>query len=159
MFRIADYKAPEPGMTSCSKVKTNNPYAHDIAELMGMKVEAYFDLGGIRILLSDERYKNIERDVQVGKLPNTRFLSLTELGYDSHGVQIDLACITDDGSSIVWIKRWVTTSITIETNSGVVHVMNQQVVGFVRRRTPLLIIGQEGCRLCGYKNIEEQDAE
>ena len=37
--------------------------------------------------------------------------------------------------------------------------MTQQAVGFVRRSTPLLIIGQQGCRLCGYKNIEEQDCE
>ena len=77
---------------------------------MGMQVDAYFDPGGIRILLSDERYEDIERDIRAGKLPDSRLLPLTELGYDNRGVPIDLACSADGGSSIVWIKRYVRTS-------------------------------------------------
>ena len=45
------------------------------------------------------------------------------------------------------------------TKAGRVHVLTQQVVGLVHRATPLLIIGQKGCMLCGYRTIEQQDAD
>ena len=39
---------------------------------MGIKVDVYFDLGGIRILLSEEKYADTKRDVQAVKLPDTK---------------------------------------------------------------------------------------
>ena len=159
----ASAPAPEPGLMMRQHGQPNSPYAHGVATLMGLEVDAYFDLGGIRILLSDDNYVGIEQAVRNGKLPNTELITPAELGYSDKGIPIDVACSTrgqgGHQSSIVWIKRWVRTNISIVTKTGMQHLLTRQVVGFVRRSTPLLIIGQEGCKLCGYKTIEEQDAE
>ena len=171
-FKIADYKGKEtetnptstsavPGMMMISKLHATptNPYAHGVAKLMGFEVDAYFDLGGIKILLNDDRYDEICRKMKSGLLPDTEMVALHDMGYTSRGVPVDLACSTNEGSSVVWIKRWVRTTIAITTKTGRMHLLTRQVVGFVRRSTPLLIVGQEGCGLCGYKTIERQDEE
>ena len=49
-----------------------NPYAHGVAKLMGMKVDAYFDLGGIKILINDDNYNDIQAKMQAGLIPDTR---------------------------------------------------------------------------------------
>lgn len=150
-----------PSMMSISKphATPTNPYAHGVANLMGISVDAYFDLGGIKILINDDHYDEICGKMRNGLLPDTEMVTLHEMGFTNRGVPVDLACSTNEGSSVVWIKRWVRTTIAINTKAGRMHILTRQVVGFVRRSTPLLIVGQEGCRLCGYKNIEQQDEE
>ena len=152
-------QTPSPAMMSAGCMQPKNPYAHGVATVLGMRVDAYFDLGGIRILLNDDGYEGIVKAIQNGFLPGTEMVTLEEMGYGRKGVPVDLACSTNEGSSVVWIKRWVRTTIEINTVAGRVHVLTRQVIGFVRRSTPLLIVGQDGCRLCGYKTIEEQDLE
>ena len=126
-FRISDYKpteaTPVPGMMVCQRNQPHNPYAHGVATLMGMEVDAYFDLGGIRILINDDKYHDITVAVERGLLPNTKLLTLEELGFSSKGVPVDLACSTNGGSSVVWIKRWVRTNIAITTKTGLQHVL------------------------------------
>ena len=148
-------------LMTCQRNQPNNPYAHGVATLLGMKVDAYFDLGGIRILLNDDNYQPILQAINEGRLKDTCVVTPSELGFGARGIPIDVACVGEGQgeSSIVWIKKWMRTTISITTRTGMQHVLTQQVVGFVRRSTPLLIIGQEGCKLCGYKTIEEQDVE
>ena len=104
---------------------------------MGIEVDAYFDLGGIKILISDDKYDDIRKKMNDGLLPDTYPVTLHEMGYTERGVPVDLACSSNGTSSVVWIKRWLRTTIAITTRTGRVHVLTSQTVGFVRRSTPL----------------------
>ena len=83
----------------------------------------------------------------------------TELGFTSRGIPIDMAAASDSGSSVVWVRRWARLTITLLTSNGIVITLSQQVVGFVQRNTPLLLLGQHTCSICGYRTIEEQDRD
>ena len=49
--------------------------------------------------------------------------------------------------------------VDVRTDVGRTHKISQQLIGFVSRDTPLLILGQQACGVCKYKTIEEQDKD
>ena len=67
---MADHKAPAsmpaPGMMIRHSGLPDNPYAHGVATLMGIEVDAYFEPGGIRMLLNDDRYHSIVQAIEKG---------------------------------------------------------------------------------------------
>ena len=159
-FRLSKYRAdPAHASIKYELGDTSVSYAHGRATVCGRVVDAYFDLGGVHILMSDDDYEAICKEVRGGQLPDTRTLTMAEVGCGPRGVPVDLACSTNGGSSIVWVNRWIKTTVRIVTKTGRTHVLTQQVIGFVKRSAPLLIIGQKGCTLCGYRTIEQQDAD
>ena len=45
------------------------------------------------------------------------------------------------------------------TKAGRKFILTQANIGFVRRSTPLLILGKKTCTLCGYRTIRQQDSD
>ena len=80
------------------------------------------------------------------------------LGYTARGVPIDVPG-GDNGSSLIFIKKWIITDIILTTWTGRRINMHRQLVGFVKRSSELLLLGQTACKLCGYKTIEMQEEE
>ena len=115
-------------------------------------------MGGEYDLVDDSQFDELVRDIRQGKVKHAKIISPTELGYSSKGVPVDLACTPNKrGSSIVWIDRWIRMSVQVTTNSGRNFILSQTNIGFVRRSTPLLILGKSTCTLCGYRTIRQQD--
>ena len=49
--------------------------------------------------------------------------------------------------------------VEVTTNAGRRFTLTQTDIGFVRRSTPLLILGKRTCTLCGYKTVRQQDRD
>jgi len=138
--------------------KTTCSYAHGIAMRGSIERPAYFDLGGEYDLMDDIHYDEIKQAIESGEMDNAKIISPQELGYAKRGVPVDLACSTSNqNSSIVWIDRWIRATIKVTTTSGRKFVLTQTNIGFVRRSSPLLILGKKTCTLCGYRTIRQQD--
>ena len=134
-------------------------HAHGIANIGPLERPAYFDLGGEYDLMDDMGYDDLVSGIKDGTISNAKIISPVELGHTSRGVPVDLACSTDGGSSIVWINRWIRITITVSTTSGRKFVLNQATIGFVKRSSPLLILGKSTCSICGYRTIRQQDRD
>ena len=133
---------------------------HGVATFAGVTRNAYYDLGGYYILADDEDWGEICERVSAGLDTVTRIIPHMEIaGSTENGVPVDVAVSSSGGSSVCYIRKWVRTTVEITTHHGMNHILHGQLVGFVARSTPLLILGQQACRLCGYKTIEMQDAE
>ena len=131
---------------------------HGIAHLLGTTRRIYFDLGGDYNLL-DECLYQIATMLAREESSGVRVVTATELGYAKRGVPIDMAGGCSSGSSLVWVTEWAKLALTIETNNGRCLHLTDQLVGFVPRSTPLMLLGQEACSLCGYRTIEQQDTD
>ena len=138
-------------------VKANT---HGVATFGDHGRPIYFDLGGTYDLMDDYDYERIEQDIIQGKIPHAELLNPVQLGFTSRGVPVDVACSTDTGTtSIVWIKRWIRVTLQVTTHRGRNITLTQTTIGFVKRTAPLLILGKRTCAVCGYKGIEQQDAD
>ena len=134
-------------------------YTHGVAYIGRVVRRMYFDLGGIFNLLDDACYDELVQAIVAGEL-EARLLTPEDLGYTSRGVPIDVAAATESGgSSIIRVKRWMRITLRVRTDTGRYLTLTNTVVGFVRRATPLLILGKNTCGICGYRSIEEQDED
>ena len=140
-----------------TETQTNkrNASHHGWAILAGTTRKVYFDLGG-EFNLADGSLFDIVKDACNHGNSTIRLIAPAELGYPN-GVPIDMAAGNTGTSSIVRVSKWAKLNIEISTLQGRRLHLTQQTVGFVNRSSPLLLLGQEACRLCGYRTIEEQD--
>ena len=143
-----------PVNTSMSTVAAT-PY-HGVAEFVGITRPVYFDLGGVYNLADAEAYTHVCAAAAVNTNAAT-LVSPTDLGFSERGVPIDMAGASGTGSSLVWVQKWGRLTIHVCTRNGRRITLSQQVVGFIRRSTPLLLLGQHTCTICGYRTIEQQD--
>ena len=133
-------------------------YSHGHAWLCGHKRRVYFDLGGVYDVMDDHGYASMAEAITTGRIRGASLVTPQELGHTSRGVPVDVACATGSGTtSIAYIRRWARFPVRIETDSGRSFQLMQLTVGFVRRTTRLLILGQRSCTRCGYKTVEQQD--
>ena len=125
-------------------------YAHGKASIGPIQRPVYFDLGGEYDLIDDMHYDEIIKCIKDGDMRGAEIITPEELGHSSRGVPVDLACSTSaSGSSIAWITRWVRVTVEVTTKAGRKFILTQVDIGFVRRSTPLLILGKNTCTLCG----------
>ena len=135
-------------------------YAHGKASIGPIQRPVYFDLGGEYDLIDDMHYDEIIKSIKNGDMRGAEIITPEELGHSSRGVPVDLACSTSaSGSSIAWITRWVRVTVEVTTKAGRKFILTQADIGFVRRSTPLLILGKNTCMLCGYRTIKQQDSD
>ena len=141
------------------RAKSNSADAnhHGWAILVGSTRKVYFDLGGEFNLADDSLYDLVEDAHRHGNM-TIRLVTAAELGHPG-GVPIDMAAGATGSSSIIRVQKWAVVNIEVSTLQGRRLHLTQQTVGFVSRSTPLLLLGQQACKLCGYRTIEEQDKE
>ena len=133
-------------------------YAHGKANVGPIQRPVYFDLGGEYDLLDDLQYDEIIDAIRKGEAKGAEVITPEQLGHSARGVPVDLACSTStNGSSIAWVKRWIRITVEVTTKAGRKFILTQANIGFVRRSTPLLILGKKTCTLCGYRTIKQQD--
>ena len=120
----------------------------------------YIDLGGEYDLMDDREYDLLKEAVVTGEIPGASAVSLNEMGFGDRRVPIDVACSNaSDGSFIVRVKKCLRMTIHVTTDSGRRFALTQRLVGFVKRQSPLLILGKATCAICGYKTTRQQDQE
>ena len=135
-------------------------YAHGKANIGPIQRPVYFDLGGEYDLLDDLHYDEIIKCIEDGDVRGAEVITPEQLGHSARGVSVDLACSTStSGSSIAWVKRWIRITVEVTTKAGRKFILTQANIGFVRRSTPLLILGKKTCTLCGYRTIKQQDSD
>ena len=135
-------------------------YAHGKANIGPIQRPVYFDLGGEYDLLDDLHYDEIIKCIEDGDVRGAEVITPEQLGHSARGVPVDLACSTStSGSSIAWVKRWIRIIVEVTTKAGRKFILTQANIGFVRRSTPLLILGKKTCTLCGYRTIKQQDSD
>lgn len=122
-----------------------------------VKIPAYCDLGGDNNIISDmECYHELCERIREGHDVVSRVIQPQDMVYTARGVPIDMSGGEEGDTSVVYVKRWVSTTIRMVTYTNRTVVMYQQLVGFVARSTPLLLLGKTACRLCGFRTIREQ---
>ena len=148
-----------PGASDSSHVetKTNDSTHHGWADLADTTRTIYFDLGGEFNLADNALYQHVLAAADRNPA-NVQLLHATDLGHP-FGVPIDMAAGTNGTSSIVRVHRWARLNIVVNTAQGRTLHLSEQTVGFVHRSSPLLLLGQSACKLCGYRTIEQQDAD
>ena len=155
---IKQAEQPKP-QNAQRKLTGRNDYAHGNALVGHIKRRVYFDLGGEYDLIDDTQFEEIQQAIQQGRMPGASMVTPEQLGFSSKGVPIDVACTTSaEGSSVTWIKRWMKATVRLTTDSGRTFTLHQLCIGFVRRTTPLLILGKNTCGICGYRTIRRQDS-
>ena len=154
---IAGITQPQLAQTPARPVDEGT---HGYAQIGPMCRRVYFDLGGVYDLMDDTHFDILKNEIQAGNVVGAKILTPREMGFSDKGVPVDLACATDDGSSsVTWIKRWISITVRVMTDTGRMFTLNNLRIGIVKRTTPLLILGKKTCSLCGYKTIRQQDAD
>ena len=131
---------------------------HGTVQLLNQERHIYFDLGG-DYNLADEPLYDAAVSLAGEEGNGVALVTLAELGYTERGIPIDMAGGASGGSSLVWVTKWARLVLDIHTALGRRLRLNHQLVGFVQRSTPLVLLGQNACGLCGYRTIEQQDCD
>ena len=135
-------------------------YAHGKASIGSIQRPVYFDLGGTYDLLDDMHYEELIKSIEDGDVKGAQVITPEDLGHTPRGVPVDLAYSTSPtGSSIAWVKRWFRITVEVTTKAGRKFILTQANIGFVRRSTPLLILGKKTCTLWGYRTIKQRDSD
>ena len=145
-FNIADYKPAPQYMQTAGNITSSNTVdttltmtlpqtpptpaggLHGFAWICNERRSVYFDLGGQHNLVDDAFYQQMCGRIHQGIDIQTKIILPHELGHSQRGVPVDLACSTTEGSSIVWIQRWIRTTLLIHSNNGKVYRLNAQLV-------------------------------
>ena len=133
------------------------PNHHGWAELVGECRSLYFDLGGEFNLVDEALFEQARRNAQLST-SRTTIISPTTFE-DPRGIPIDMAASSQANSSVIWVRKWALMDLVLHTRHGRCLHLAQQRVGFVNRSTPLLLLGQAACEVCGYRTIEQQDMD
>ena len=132
-------------------------YTHGRAEVFGVILEAFMDLGGDFNLVHRSIYPTVLKRITDGIDRVSRVVPLDELGCSPKGRPIDMAGGTTGASSIVHVDLWVETTINLTMASGRRVILHRQLVGFVDRSSPMLILGIPACVACGYHTVPVQE--
>ena len=128
----------------------SKPYG--FARLAGLRVEMYFDsLCGCN-LFHLSAYESIRRRIETGVDTVSELCSLEDLGYPPTGLPITIFMT----GSIVHATKWMRTTILVTNRYGHEIELTQQLVAFLNRPTPLLVLGRDAFRLCGFLTVKDQ---
>ena len=135
----------------CRVPGVSEPYG--FARLAGLTVETYFDSECGCNLFHLSAYDSIRRRIATGVDTVSELCSLEDLGYPQTGLPITIFMT----GSIVHATKWMRTTILVTNRHGREIELTQQLVAFVNRPTPLLVLGRDAFHLCGFLTVKDQE--